>query len=204
MVDTSLPLHFRPMTAEDASAVIDLANEVHGDNYLNPTSMADYFRRSFTAAGRPLTWLAFVGPELVGLRLTLAPGQWPVDSWCTPEAWPLPDDALCYFKCAAVSEQAQGLGIGKSLLYHAAIEAAAAGCAGGLAHIWRQSPHNSAYAYFSRCGGELIKDHPNRWLRASREEGYYCPVCDGECHCTAAEMILPFANIQLTPAKDHG
>ena len=97
--------------------------------------------------------------ELVGIRITFAPNQWPVDQHCTPEKWPFSADQLCYFKCSAVDPDFQGGGVGKSLLMHSIIEAQGAGCLGGLAHIWKQSPNNSAFEYFSRCGGELIAEH---------------------------------------------
>lgn len=193
----STQLVFRPMTTADESAVVKLANEVHGDNYLSPDSFQDFLTRGITQKGRNLNWLAFLGDELVGIRLTFAAGNWAIDEWCSPSEWQIPSEKLCYFKCAAVSELSQGHGVGKGLLYHAIIEAVDSGCEGGLAHIWRQSPNNSAFQYFSKCGGELVNDHPERWLSASLNDGYYCPVCDGTCYCVAAEMILPFKNIRL-------
>lgn len=33
---------YRPMTAADSAAVIDLANRIHGDNYLDPDSFQQY------------------------------------------------------------------------------------------------------------------------------------------------------------------
>ena len=189
-------LHFRPMTTADFTAVIALGNKVHGDNYLTETNIVEYFKRG-QKHGRNLQWLAFADDVLVGLRLTFAPGCWPIDDYCTPNQWPVPAEQMCYFKCAAIDQDYQGLGIGKSLLQHSVVEAAAIGCKAGLAHIWRQSPNNSAFNYFSRCGGELIDDYPDRWYLASVEDGYYCPVCEGICHCTAAEMVLSFDNISL-------
>ncbi|MCC5855721.1 MAG: GNAT family N-acetyltransferase [Idiomarina sp.] len=185
------------MTAADEAAVIALANRVHGDNYLNSESFHDYLERGITADGRNLNWLAQADDKVVGLRLTFAAGQWPIDTWCTPSAWPTQPEQMCYFKCAAVDADFQGGGVGKGLLFHSIIEALGSGCVAGLAHIWRQSPNNSAFEYFTRCGGELVADHPDRWYEASINDGYYCPVCDGVCHCTAAEMVLPFSNIRL-------
>lgn len=194
---TSKPcLHFRPMTAADFAAVIVLGNKVHGDNYLTESNLQDYFA-SGQQNGRNLHWLAFADGQLVGLRLTFAPGNWTIDDYCSPKAWPVDPAQMCYFKCAAIDQDYQGLGIGKSLLQHSAVEAAALGCKAGLAHIWRQSPNNSAFEYFSRCGGQLIDDYPDRWYQASVEDGYYCPVCAGICHCSAAEMVLPFNCINL-------
>ncbi|RUO26484.1 GNAT family N-acetyltransferase [Aliidiomarina minuta] len=196
MPETTPRLHFRPMTAADFAAVIVLANKVHGDNYLTESSLSDYFTRGLQQ-GRNLHWLGFADNQLVGLRLTFAPGNWDIDSFCTPSSWPVSTEQMCYFKCAAIDQDYQGLGIGKSLLQHSVVEASGLGCQAGLAHIWRQSPNNSAFAYFSRCGGELIQDHPDRWYQASVEDGYFCPVCDGICHCIAAEMVLPFKRINL-------
>lgn len=185
-------LRFRQMEMADFPHVMALGNKVHGENYLTDDNLPDYFARGQTDDGRNLHWLAFADDVLVGIRLTFAPGKWDVDAWCTPNAWPFPAEQLCYFKCSAVDPDFQGGGVGKSLLYHSMIEAQGAGCLGGLAHIWRQSPNNSAFEYFTRCGGELIQDHKNRWYRSSVDDGYYCPVCDGICHCTAAEMLLRF------------
>lgn len=192
MTTDSPRLSFRPLTEADFPDVIELGNKVHGENYLTPENLADYFLRGQTENGRNLHWLAFSDDKLAGIRLTFAPGKWDIDKYCTPSAWPFPAEELCYFKCSAVDHEVQGGGIGKSLLMHSIVEAQGAGCKGGLAHIWRQSPNNSAFEYFSRCGGELIADHGKRWLQSSLEEGYYCPVCDGDCYCTAAEMLLRF------------
>lgn len=182
---------YRPMTAADSAAVIDLANRIHGDNYLDPDSFQQYLVAG-SSADAQLNWVAFRDEELVGLRLTSAPGKWRIDSFCTPDAWPLPIERLCYFKCAAVDENAQGLGIGKTLLFRSIESAKHMGCQAGLAHIWMQSPNNSAYEYFKRCGGTMINVHEKRWYRASIEDGFYCPVCDGTCYCDAGEMLLTF------------
>lgn len=182
---------YRPITAADSAAVITLANEVHGANYLNEDSLAALLAGG-TVGDVALNWLAERDGELLGVRLTLAPGNWPIDDACTPEEWPKPAEKMCYFKCAAVADKARGLGIGKTLLQRSIEGAKQLGCEAGLAHIWMQSPNNSAYEYFSRCGGVLITKHPERWLQASLEDGYYCPICDGDCYCDAGEMVLVF------------
>lgn len=186
-------IHYRELTAADEAAVIVLANQVHGANYLTEVSFADYLDRG-QQDGVNLNWLAFAGEQLVGVRLTFAPGRWDIDSYCTPAAWPVPASQMCYFKCAAVDDSIRGAGIGRNLLQRSIAAAQQLGCRAGLAHIWMQSPANSAFAYFSRCGGKLIKEHPGRWHEASVHDGYHCLVCDGICYCTAGEMILPFDN----------
>ena len=92
-----------------------------------------------------MNWWGFVLP----LRRISGPSI----SIATPEKWPFSADQLCYFKCSAVDPDFQGGGVGKSLLMHSINEAQGDGCLGGLAHIWKQSPNNSAFEYFSRCGG---------------------------------------------------
>lgn len=182
---------YREITAADSAAVIDLANQVHGDNYLTESTLTELLAGG-TVGQVKLNWLAERGQRLLGIRLTLAPRQWPIDDACTPSAWPVEPDTMCYFKCAAVAEEARGLGIGKQLLQRSIDAAKQLGCTAGLAHIWLQSPQNSAYEYFSRCGGVLVAKHPDRWLSASLNDGYYCPVCDGTCRCEAGEMVLVF------------
>lgn len=184
---------YRQLTAADYAAVIELGNIVHGDNYLTEENLPGYVERGLKD-GVNLSWLAFVDGELAGIRLTFAPGQWDIDDYCTPEQWPVPADKMCYFKCSAVSEISRGLGIGRGLLERSIETAKALGCKAGLAHIWMQSPNNSAYSYFTRCGGEMVQQHPDRWYELSVHEGYHCPVCDGICHCTAGEMVLNFEN----------
>ncbi|EKE85284.1 GNAT family N-acetyltransferase [Idiomarina xiamenensis] len=180
---------YQPLTAADF-----LGNQVHGDNYLTPENLTEYQRRA-QSGDVNLNWLAFVDGQLAGIRLTFAPGTWPVDGDCSPQKWPFKAQQLCYFKCSAVDARYRGLGIGKGLLLRSIDSAKQLGCLGGLAHIWLQSPGNSAYEYFSRCGGVMINEHANRWYDLSISDGYHCPVCDGVCYCSAGEMLLSFDNV---------
>lgn len=75
MTESKVKVHYCPMTAADHAAVIRLANEVHGDNYLNDESLADYAAKG-TVGDVNLNWLAWLGDELIGIRLTFAPGTW--------------------------------------------------------------------------------------------------------------------------------
>ena len=63
---------YRQITAADEAAVIDLANEVHGDNYLSPESFQHYLSAG-TAEDVQLNWLAIKDGQMLGVRLTLAP-----------------------------------------------------------------------------------------------------------------------------------
>ena len=88
---------YRQITAADSAAVIDLANEVHGDNYLNEDSFQQYLA-SGTVGDVQLNWIALQDDTPLGIRLTLAPGQWPIDDFCSPDAWPPAAD-----NCATLS-----------------------------------------------------------------------------------------------------
>lgn len=190
------------------AAVVDLGNAVHGDNYLDAKSMQGIYDKSWHndinaswvaidnnfSNGQtqiPLTQQVESG-ALVGFRLTYAAKNWQLDKWCSEQQWAVPANEVCYFKCNTVNQAYRGLGIGKTLLKHSISSATKQGAKAGLAHIWLASPGNSAYAYFSACGGKLIKEHPNKWQIHSIEDNYDCPVCGDLCNCTAAEMLLTF------------
>ncbi|WP_100656761.1 GNAT family N-acetyltransferase [Alteromonas flava] len=204
-------VNYIPFAPQHFAAVIALGNHVHGDNYLDPDSLTTIYHKGWQDDINA-SWIAVIphgefAPDqieqshlineglLVGFRLTYAPQNWDVDEWCTPTDWPHPKEQVCYFKCNTVDATFRGLGIGATLLKRSIEQAKLQGAIAGIAHIWLASPNNSAYGYFSACGGELVKKHANRWQRLALEENYQCPVCPGICTCTAAEMILPFERV---------
>jgi ribosomal protein S18 acetylase RimI-like enzyme len=195
-----LPQHF--------DAVIALGNKVHGDNYLDENSLTDLYQRSWSD-NINASWVAVRSPDevdqhnvtsvrntpdgyLIGFRLTTAVSQWLPDKWCSPLLWGIPKEKICYFKCNTVDTEMRGLGIGSTLLKKSIVTSKQQGALAGVAHIWLASPGNSAFSYFKACGGELVKEHANRWQQYSIEDSYDCPVCGVLCQCTAAEMILRF------------
>jgi len=183
--------------------VIALGNEVHGDGYLTEEIISNIYQKS-CKNGVNCSFVMLdiaqdpnnsqVGIEkLAGFRLTYAPTNWEVDQWCSPDLWKLPFEKLCYFKCSTVDSKYRGFGVAKTML-NASIQAVKKqGAEGGVCHTWMQSPGNVAYLYFTHCGGQHIKTHPDRWLESSYA-GYRCIVClpDIHCHCDAGEMILYF------------
>lgn len=181
-------IEFTPAHFND---VIKLGNQVHGDGYLDDQSIAKIYDISFSQ-GINASFVAYVGETIVGFRLTYAPSQWPIDSWCTPEQWGHAEQKVCYFKCNTVAEEYRGQGLGAKLLAKSIEQAKLQGCTAGLAHIWLQSPGNSAFRYMSRAGGKVIKEHPDRWRELSISGGYDCIICGHDCHCVAAEMLLEF------------
>jgi GNAT superfamily N-acetyltransferase len=184
-------IQYRQLAPEHFDQLIALANHVHGDNYLDQTKMADLYQRSFSK-GINASWVALDGATLVGFRLTIAAQHWQIDKWCTPEYWRFPAEQVCYFKCNTVDENYRGKNIGPKLLALSIEQAARQGSLAGIAHIWMASPGNSAFRYFSKCGGELVKEHPGKWNELCVTENYVCPLCGDDCNCVAAEMLLTF------------
>ncbi len=187
-----MPLSYELLKPKHFKQVIELGNWVHGDNYMDQETLHDIYEKSWDNSINA-SWVALDDQQsLLGFRLTLAAKNWEIDKWCTPSLWGVDPSHICYFKCNTVSPEARGKGIGSALLQKSIMTAKKQGAAGGLAHIWLASPNNSAFKYFSRNGGELVKEHPNKWQIHSIEDGYDCPVCGTLCTCSAAEMLLTF------------
>jgi GNAT superfamily N-acetyltransferase len=180
-----------PLEPKHFADVIALGNAVHGDNYLSLETLSHMHKIGFSK-GINACFVAYADDKLVGFRITYAAGNWPTEKWCTPELWGHAIENVCYFKCNTVDESCRGQGIGKKLLARSIEMTKQQGATAGLAHIWMQSPGNSAFRYMTGAGGKLIKTHSDRWVETSLNDGYHCVICDGICHCDAAEMILEF------------
>jgi len=185
---------YTELTAEHFDQVIALGNQVHGEGYLTPQNIADWtaygisnnINSGFVAISKDNS-----SEKLVGFRITFAAKHWQINQWCSPNLWQVQKDKCCYFKCNTVEENYRGLGVGKKLLQLSINAAQKQGSRAGVSHLWKQSPNNSAVAYFTRCGGELVKSHPDKWNEDSKQ-GYNCILCGHDCHCEAAEMIIYF------------
>jgi ribosomal protein S18 acetylase RimI-like enzyme len=186
----SITLNYQPLTPADFDRIIHLATTVHGDGYVDQTSMRDWYEKGLKNninAG----FVVYHDEKLVGFRITYAAQQWQIDKWCSNELWSVPAEHVCYFKCNTVDEEYRGHGIGGELLQRSIAAAKQQGAIAGVSHLWKQSPGNSAVKYFTKCGGILIKEHPDRWHELSLA-GYDCPICHFDCHCEAAEMMVMF------------
>lgn len=180
------------MQPDHFAGVIALANQVHGDNYLDLAKLTELHQLGVKQEVNA-SFVALSDNNVVGYRLSYAAGQWPLDEWCTVKLWPVAPEQMAYFKSVAVAPELQGQGLGSALLKASVSALRQQGAVAGLAHIWRESPGNAAERYFSKAGGKLLKIHPDRWLHLCKTVGYVCPVCGNQCHCTAAEMVLTFA-----------
>ena len=190
MTNNKDTIRYLPLTSAFFSQVITLANQVHGDGYLDDEKLKQWTNKGIVNAIN-CSFVALLDNKLVGFRSTYSAKQWSIDQWCSPTLWQVDSQKCCYFKCNTVDEQYRGLGIGKQLLKLAIEAAQQQGALAGISHLWKQSPNNSAVSYFSKCGGKLIKSHPDKWNEDSRQ-GYDCILCGHDCHCEAAEMIINF------------
>ncbi|GHG74818.1 hypothetical protein GCM10010919_28590 [Alishewanella longhuensis] len=184
------PWQLCPLEPEFFQVVVSLANKVHGEGYLTLNSLASMVARG-CLAGKNASYVAVLEDKVVAYRLSFAAGQWQPDQWCSVADWPVNTTTMAYFKSVAVSQQFQGYGIGQALLQQSIRVLKQQGAEGGLAHLWRESPNNSAVRYFSKAGATLVAIHENRWQHLSAQ-GYICPRCDALCSCSAAEMVLMF------------
>ncbi|WP_199609419.1 GNAT family N-acetyltransferase [Flocculibacter collagenilyticus] len=191
MHQTQPSLKISEITPEHFADIIKLGNEVHGDNYLTDESLQEIYQKGFNHDIN-LSYVAHMEDKLIGFRLTYAPNKWKIDKWCTPTQWGVDSDKVVYFKCNTVDEAYRGHGIGGKLLTASIEKAKSVGAVAGVAHLWRQSPGNSSVKYFTKAGGILVKDHPDRWNKAHYGDNYICTICGEDCHCVAAEMILHF------------
>lgn len=193
-----LNIRYEKLTPQYFKQAIKLANEVHGEGYLTNENIADWTLRGISNNVN-CSYVALLNNTsgtdtkdiLIGFRMTFTSQHWQVDQWCSPNLWQVDKGKCCYFKCNTVDENYRGLGVGKKLLQLSISAAKKQGALAGISHLWKQSPKNSAIAYFTRCGGKLVKSHPDKWNEESKQ-GYDCVLCGHDCHCEAAEMIIYF------------
>jgi ribosomal protein S18 acetylase RimI-like enzyme len=181
---------YKILTSEDFEACVMLGTEVHGGGYIDLVNIKEWVDKG-TKNNINASFVAYDGDKIVGFRITYSAKQWQMDQWSSTELWNIEPSKVCYFKCNSVDKNYRGYGIGSELLYLAITAVKKQGAQAGVSHLWMESPGNSAVKYFTKCGGKLVKEHPDRWLESSLQ-GYDCTICDIECHCTAAEMIIYF------------
>jgi ribosomal protein S18 acetylase RimI-like enzyme len=183
-------IQYKNLTPDDFEQVIILGTLVHGTGYLDQSTIQRWCQRGIKQ-GINAGFVVYDQQKLIGFRLTFSAEQWKIDKWSSVNQWLVSSDKVCYFKCNTVDRDYRGRGIGSKLLKLSIVAAQQQGATAGVSHLWRQSPGNSAVKYFTKCGGQLIKNHQDKWLEDSHN-GYNCPHCGFDCHCVAAEMIIYF------------
>lgn len=173
---------FSPLTMDDLEEVISFFDIWSGKNYYKKPEMISIIERSKGAS-----FVARVGGELAGVRLTHAPDCWLHEyTQVTPSKWKVKKEEVAYFKSLFVSSKFQKMGIGKSLSTKSIEVLKDLGAKGILCHSWLESPGNSSQIYLQNMGFSLVGEHEKFWY----EIPYDCVRCSpSPCVCTGAEMI---------------
>ena len=153
-----------------------------GKNFYTTDDIKEVIDKSLGAS-----FIARIGTEVAGIRLTYAPGDW-FEGYkqVTPGDWKVSEDKVAYFKSLFVSDSFQKLGIGKNLSSKSIEVLKELGAKAILCHSWDESPGNSSRIYLEKMGFEPVNEHKNFWY----EVPYLCVRCrPGPCTCTGVEMI---------------
>lgn len=185
-------LNTYPLREDDFEKVVNLTCSVFDKNYATVESIEDIYRHGLSKGLNP-SFVVYDGTReegcLVGVRLTCAAGNWEINKWCSPDKWRVSPDKVCYFKTNCVHPDYSGQGIGGKLLVLSKDVVKQQGALAGIAHVWVNSPHNSAQKYFTKAGAEVVTIWKDKWLDElpSSTPGRYT-LAD----VVAAEMIIYF------------
>jgi ribosomal protein S18 acetylase RimI-like enzyme len=181
---------YRVLRENDYEEVKRLSDAVFGLHYLTLEDIDNSYRKS-CSKGLSSSFVLCDEDRIIGLRLTYAPGNWEIGPGFNPDKWKVPQDKVCYFQTNCIHPDYAGKGLGGELLKRSIEISKQQGAVAGLATIWLNSPHNSAFRYFSKAGGKVINIEQDRWSKYHTED-IPCGRCGARCECLGAEMILYF------------
>jgi len=195
----------RFLREKDFKSITSLGDKIFGKDYITEEEMEVILKRSLKD-GRNCSFTLYFNEgdgtleRLIGFRLTYAPGTWIEDYPLElhPEEWGPEPSNVAYFKCNALEEEFRGKAFGRMLLDKSVGELRRMGAVAGVCHIRMNSPGNSAFKYFRRAGGKLIRTYEDYWVNYHNEDKP-CIKCGAECQCSGSEMLL-----DLTTHKELG
>tara|TARA_B100000683_G_C12465802_1_gene545940 strand:- start:479 stop:1072 length:594 start_codon:yes stop_codon:yes gene_type:complete len=181
----------RPLEESDLKNVQLFTDRWIGQDYYSYSELYDVFKKG-NQGSLNASFVALSGGDVVGIRLTYAPGTWIESSTevfkkgLSTKEWKVPPLKMGYFKSLFIHEDFQGNGLGKVLSNKALSILKDMGAEAVLCHSWMESPENSSQRYLLKMGFQKIKEHPKFWY----EIDYFCTRCGpSRCVCTAGEMI---------------
>jgi ribosomal protein S18 acetylase RimI-like enzyme len=155
-----------------------------GPNYYRREELAPYLREpSFSYA-----LVNTKTSEVLGIRLTLAAGQWmdKVDpKGLHPKLWNVAPEKVGYFKTIFLADDLRGQAVGQELSKESLSALKADGHEAVLCHSWNESPRNSSRRYLEKLGFTPVSVIENFWTAID----YECIRCGKPCLCSATEMI---------------
>jgi ribosomal protein S18 acetylase RimI-like enzyme len=133
------------------------------------------------------SFVAIDEDQLVGVRLTHAPGVWQSKArGISPDDWQVAADDVAYFKSLFIADSHQGKGLGKILSHYSISVIEEMGGKAIICHSWLESPNNSSQRYLQKMGFQDVNKHEKYWYPID----YECTRCGPtKCVCTAIEMI---------------
>jgi len=176
-----------PLDSSYMEQLIDLADREIGVSYYSQHEILEQIKRS-SWQGKQLSYLAFDEDELIGFRLTSAPGKWNHGRGMglSPHLWKFPVEDSAYFQSCFIASSHMGRGIGKQLSLACIDTLRAQNIQQVIAHSWKESPHNSSFRYLTKLGFIPVIEYPDYW----KEVDYECSLDGNPCRCTAIEMLL--------------
>lgn len=127
--------------------------------------------------------------RLIGVRFTLAPGNWSLEKnikGFSKTLWPCDPKRVGYFKSLFIDPEFQKAGLGSKLSLCSLEILKKMAALGIVCHSTLNSPNNSSMKYLTKLGFQPIKEHPLFWHGID----YECTHCQkNPCICTAMEMF---------------
>jgi predicted N-acetyltransferase YhbS len=175
-----------PLTTAYLAQVKEFTDRWIGKNYYQMEELqlaCDYSRVRLLNC----SFVALNGDEMVGIRLTYAPGEWVKKARSiSPEKWGADLEKVGYFKSLFIHEDFQQNGLGRQLSGRSLEVLANMGAQAVICHSWLESPNNSSQRYLQNMGFRPVNEHPLFW----HDIDYQCTRCAPQrCQCTAVEMI---------------
>jgi ribosomal protein S18 acetylase RimI-like enzyme len=188
-------LEIRPLRRADLQSLSQFTDREIGAGYFTPIELEKLYENSQSQGVMCSLVLVNHDDALLGVRITLPPGQWGKGKGqgLHPEQWPHPQERTAYFQSLFLAREIQGQGWGGQLSRGAMERLRQIGTKGIVTHSWKESPANSSTRYLKKLGFVAIADHPLYW----QDVDYNCTRClRPPCLCTAQEMYLDLERIE--------
>jgi ribosomal protein S18 acetylase RimI-like enzyme len=184
-----LDLSVREILDSDLEAVLKFSDQQIGKGYFSKSRMAELIQSSKkNNISTSLILEDIDNNEILGLRITLPPGQWRLShpsQKVHPELWDAPFKETAYFQSLFVDSRLKGQGWGAKLSQMSADRLKEMGAKAIICHSWNESPFDSSRKYLRKFGFQSVIEVPMFWFHID----YTCNRCGKPCVCTATEMV---------------
>lgn len=182
-----MDISFRNLQLSDLEGVKKFTDLWIGKNYYSLEELNECYQKSLWN-NECVSFIAFNSQnEIVGVRLTFAPGKWTESAkGISPDLWNVDQQKVAYFKSLFIAQKYQKMGIGKELSQLSMNKLLSLGTKAVICHSWLESPNNSSQRYLMNMNFSKVRSHEKFWF----DIDYFCTRCGPDrCICTAIEMI---------------